>query len=102
MVTIKNSVFLLGLALLGACSPNSNDSPSGKQCGTKESCLSDPNCQCWCSQICNFRNKKNTDRPVYITDDANGKYCYCKQWDYDNYTNNCVDKKNPKVLEPQE
>lgn len=67
-------------------------------CSTQSSCLSDPNCQCWCSQKCGWRKKESNDHPTYIPNDPNGKFCYCKQWDYDYYKDNCVDGK--KVLQP--
>jgi hypothetical protein len=60
----------------------------------KETCVNDPNCLCWCSQICNWRKKTAEDRPVYIKNDPHKKYCYCKQWDFDNYENNCIHGKN--------
>lgn len=59
-------------------------------CKSKEACLTDPNCECWCSQKCGYRKKKSTDNPVYVENDPNGKHCYCKQWDVDHYEDNCV------------
>lgn len=75
---------------------------SGKyqpNCATKEACLNDPNCLCWCSQICNWRQKTENDHPVYIENDPYGKFCYCKQWDYDHYEDNCINGKNIKQPE---
>lgn len=65
-------------------------------CTGKEQCLNDPDCCCWCSQICNWRKKTADDHPVYIEDDPNGKHCYCKQWDYDHYEDNCILHKGVK------
>lgn len=65
-------------------------------CATKEACLNDPNCHCWCSQSCSWRKKTAEDHPVYIEDDPYGKYCYCKQWDFDHYKDNCIERKNVK------
>lgn len=59
-------------------------------CAGKEACLNDPDCLCWCSQVCNWRKKTKDDHPVYIENDPYGKHCYCKQWDYDHYEDNCI------------
>jgi hypothetical protein len=80
--------FLLLLAALTGC--NGMAKPEQKHCTTKEQCLNDPDCLCWCSQICNWRKKTASDNPVYIENDPNGKFCYCKQWDYDYYEDNCI------------
>ena len=69
---------------------------SGGSCKSKEACLNDPKCECWCSQKCGYRKKHAGDNPIYVENDPNGKYCYCKQWDYDNYKANCIEKKNIK------
>jgi hypothetical protein len=42
-------------------------------------------CQCYCSKKCGPRDKKPDDKPVYVENDPAGNYCYCKQWDLDNY-----------------
>ena len=73
-------------------SPQNKPSP----CASKEACLNDPNCLCWCSQICNWRKKTADDHPFYVENDPYGKFCYCKQWDYDHYKDNCIDGKNIK------
>lgn len=65
-------------------------------CASREACLNDPNCRCWCSQICKFRKKNKTDHPTYVENDPNGKFCYCKQWDIDHYEENCILHKNVK------
>ena len=69
-------------------------------CRSKEACLNDLNCLCWCSQICNWRKKTSEDHPVYIENDPHGKFCYCKQWDYDHYVDNCIEGKN--IQEPKD
>lgn len=65
-------------------------------CTTKEACLNDPDCFCWCSQACGWRKKTPEDHPVYIENDPYGKFCYCKQWDFDHYEDNCINGKNVK------
>lgn len=74
------------------------DSPR-RHCGTRETCLKDPKCLCWCSQGCGYRKKTNADNPIYIEDDSNGKHCYCKQWDLDYYDANCIQKQ--KIQQPK-
>ena len=46
-------------------------------------------CQCYCSVKCGPRLKKSDDKPVYVENDPEGHYCYCKQWDLDNYKTKC-------------
>jgi hypothetical protein len=57
---------------------------------TKEAFLNDPSTLCWCSQVCNWREKTAEDNPTYIENDKYGKFYYCKQWDYDHYEDNCI------------
>lgn len=92
---MKNILFLFVAVLFSAC--GSNDTQT--TCKSRESCLNDPNCQCWCSQKCGYRKKLEADHPVYVENDPNGKSCYCKQWDVDYYEENCIQGK--KVAEPQ-
>jgi hypothetical protein len=90
----KKMIFLLPLllvALLSGCD-------KGK-CKTEETCLDDAKCQCWCSQKCGYRKKTASDNPIYIPNDPNGKFCYCKQWDIDQYEDNCISNKH--IREPQ-
>jgi hypothetical protein len=87
----KKMIVLLVTLLYGCGEP---------QCQTKKSCRKDPECQCWCSQKCGYRKKTPSDRPIYVENDANGKTCYCKHWDLDNYKNNCKLKKH--VKEPKD
>ncbi len=87
----KKILLLLVTLLVGCGEP---------QCRTKDSCEKDSKCQCWCSQKCGYRKKTASDNPVYVENDANGKSCYCKQWDLDNYEDNC--KLNKHVKEPKD
>lgn len=94
MQIIKTLLLLLTLAFLTACGNH-----QGKKlppCVSKEQCLNDPNCLCWCSQVCNWRKKTSSDHPIYIENDPYGKFCYCKQWDFDHYEDNCIHKRNIK------
>jgi hypothetical protein len=85
---LGKKLLLLMVVLLYGC--------SGQPCQTKASCQNDPKCECWCSQKCGFRKKDATDNPIYIKNDPDGKFCYCKKWDYKNYKNNCKLHKNVK------
>lgn len=68
-------------------------------CRDEESCINDDNCQCYCSVKCGFRKKDmKSDRPVYIKNDPNGKYCYCKQWDADYYNKRHCDVKEKSTM----
>ncbi|HVX00998.1 MAG TPA: hypothetical protein VHA52_11260 [Candidatus Babeliaceae bacterium] len=55
------------------------------RCNGKQDCLENSNCLCYCSRICKPRHKESDDRPVYDAQDPHKKYCYCKQWDKDNF-----------------
>jgi hypothetical protein len=79
---LKKSILALPalFLLLAGC-----EMTSKPQCKTREACLNDPDCMCWCSVECSYRKKNASDRPIYVENDPNGKYCYCKQWDYDHY-----------------
>lgn len=91
---LKISLFLvLFLGFIGCEQPEKL-----KPCTSKEACLKDPNCACWCSVKCGWRKKRPDDHPVYIEKDPHGKHCYCKQWDFDHYEDNCVKGKN--ISEP--
>lgn len=95
MFATKSIFFLLMIVSLSIFANEKTETriPCG---ASKEACLNDPNCYCWCSQICNWRKKTESDHPVYIANDPYGKFCYCKQWDYDHYEDNCINKKNVK------
>lgn len=54
-------------------------------CPTKEDCTVINACKCWCSHKCGPRDKVKDDKPVFLMSDPNGNYCYCNQWDLDNY-----------------
>jgi len=91
---MRNILFLITAALLTSCATNGDRLP----CQTQSDCQDDPNCECWCSQICKYRKKKADDHPFYVDNDPNEKFCYCKQWDYDFYNDNCIEGK--KIKEP--
>lgn len=64
-----------------------NSGSDSSICPTKGQCsdLTNP-CKCYCSHECDPRDKKpEEDSPVFVADDPDGKYCYCKQWDLDNF-----------------
>lgn len=91
---LGKKVILLLVVVLYGCSGEQS------RCQTENSCQNDPKCQCWCSQKCGYRKKVATDNPIYVKNDPNGKFCYCKQWDADNYENNC--KLHEKIKEPKD
>jgi hypothetical protein len=87
----KQMILLAAMALLAACGRKDEG-----QCRDQGACLNDRSCRCWCSVECDFRDKTSKDNPVYIANDPNGKYCYCKQWDLDHYEDNCIKHLNVK------
>lgn len=92
LIAKKISLFCMLLALC-ACGKVENKVVI-VPCPSKEACLTDPNCHCWCSQLCGFRKKTAEDNPIYVENDPYEKYCYCKQWDFDHYEDNCINHKN--------
>ncbi len=83
----------LYLILLCATSVNLLRADSSKELSADEaSCLRDASCKCYCSGICKFRDKNESDKPVWVKNDPNGKFCYCKQWDLDEFENRKCDK----------
>lgn len=62
-------------------------------CGTKESCEKNPDCRCYCSRKCDYRDKEENDEPVYVKNDPYKKYCYCNAWDRDAYVERCKTNK---------
>lgn len=90
---VKNYL-LLGIVLasfsLSECASKKSKKP---RCKTEKSCINDNSCECYCSRKCGFREKEENDQPVYVENDPNGKYCYCKQWDLDNYKENCKNRR---------
>lgn len=90
---VRFIVLLLVVFSFSLCAAPTKPLP---HCATKEACLNDPNCLCWCSQICNWRRKTPEDHPYYVENDPYGKHCYCKKWDYDYYVANCIEGKNIK------
>jgi hypothetical protein len=83
--------YFLALFLAASFSGAYADGPAK----TRQEC-NDPDSQCWCSQSCGYRDKTEEDNPIYIKNDRNGKFCYCKQWDLDYYDKNCKQGKNVK------
>lgn len=72
-------------------------------CPTKQTCLDMKNgCKCWCSHKCGPREKEEDDSPVYVNDDKNGNFCYCKQWDLDNVGRCKVKPKAAQEMETEE
>lgn len=93
MLIKKNIFLLLATCILAGCGGGSNSSPN---CTTRDACINDQNCKCWCSVQCGWRKKTANDSPIYIENDPNGKYCYCAQRDIDLYDGNCGDNANKK------
>ena len=82
---IAQRYVILVTALIVVCAVTYAKKNEKQRCDTKENCLNNKQCQCYCSELGDFRDKDSDDRPVYVKDDPNGVYCYCKQWDLDVY-----------------
>ncbi|MBI2774868.1 hypothetical protein HYX58_02590 [Candidatus Dependentiae bacterium] len=57
--------------------------PSKRKHFSREQC--ETSNECYCSQKGDFRQRHADDNPVYVENDPNGVFCYCKQWDLDNF-----------------
>lgn len=80
----------LSLLLIVSVLLSSNVSyTENEQCSNEQTCTVSKSCKCYCSRICEFREKKPEDKCVYVENDPHGKYCYCKEWDRDNYKDRC-------------
>lgn len=93
-------LFIFLVAFTVAIYPASDYSPNTQtpRCSTPNAC-SDLNngCTCFCSHICEQRDKKpDEDNPIFVADDPEGHYCYCKPWDLENYEANCKLKNTVK------
>lgn len=95
MIDFKKGI-LFAVLVLSACTSNQENTGD---CKTQSACLNDPNCLCWCSVKCGYRQKTDKDHPMYKNKDRNGKFCYCKEWDYKMYEDNCIQNKN--VQQPE-
>jgi hypothetical protein len=62
--------------------------PNKPRCTNQVSCKNNPNCQCYCSVKCGPRDKKPTDKPIWVENDDLGHHCYCADRDW-NLRNQC-------------
>lgn len=92
MVVPKRYIlFFCMIVLAGVGLTARRDKPHHQRCKTKESCLNNPNCQCYCSGIAGYRDKIEEDNPVYVETneyiDSNGEavHCFCKPWDKEKF-----------------
>lgn len=82
----KKMLFAILISVLTVAAINAIES-NAPVCGNNiTNCkdLSNP-CRCYCSKKCGPRDKKPDDRPVFVENDPAGNFCYCKQWDLDEY-----------------
>lgn len=86
---LKRYIVLL-LTLVASDLLYSKETPQ-RLCGVRKSACQDVRypCQCYCSRKCGPRVKEADDVPVYVPNDPAGHYCYCKQWDLDNFEERC-------------
>ncbi len=81
------------IAILGIAIPDHLESHQKKSsrppvccAGDEKKCknLQDP-CKCYCAYKPGPRDKVADDCPIYIENDPDGIYCYCKQRDIDKH-----------------
>ena len=87
-------ILALFLATVFTACGNSEAQDAPSDAAAQGPCMNDPNAKCWCSQKCGYRDKTDKDHPIYIENDRNGKFCYCKQWDLDYFEENCMEGQN--------
>ncbi len=69
--------------------PAALEPAAGKpRCTNQISCKNNPKCQCYCSVKCGPRDKKPTDKPIWVEKDELGHHCYCADRDW-NLRNQC-------------
>jgi len=84
-------LLIFGLAIYGSIYAYDLLKYNPKACKTEDNCQKlSSNCKCFSSVKCKFRKKNKNDRPIYIANDPEKKYCYCNQLDKDEYKANCV------------
>jgi len=87
---LKYYLFIALVAGLSCAAAQAKDQKPAL-CPTENPCRDLNNsCTCYCSRECGPRDKKKEeDEPVFVPDDPHGHYCYCKQWDKDEFENRC-------------
>lgn len=94
----KNYLYLLLLSGLGIGLMYSQETKEKKLfCSNATDCTDMSNrCQCYCSHECGPRDKKSNDKPVYDAQDPHKKFCYCKDWDKENFEKRCAEREQKK------
>jgi len=91
MVAQKRYMIFVGVLVLAGAGIYAKRGKSHRnKCTTRESCLENEKCQCYCSGIAGYRDKVVEDEPVYIegndyVKDNKPVHCFCKQWDIDKF-----------------
>jgi len=97
MILKKQSLLILAVLMMTSSAMYAKKhKPRKQKCTTQESCLNNPQCQCYCAEKGGFRDKVANDKPVYIEDDPSGVHCYCKEWDLKAYPGPAV-RPQPKA-----
>lgn len=96
---LLTSIFSFAFMSAAYRSQSSSTEATEEVCGNDEKRCKDLNdsCKCYCAYRPGPRDKKADDKPIFIKDDPDGHYCYCKQRDIDKHLE---DKE--KQLEDQE
>ena len=92
MVAQKRYILFVAVLMLAGAGIYAKKARSRRsKCATRESCLENKKCQCYCSGIAGYRDKVKEDNPVYVEGDKyidqNGEavHCFCKAWDKEKF-----------------
>lgn len=80
------AIILVGLAALPVLDARRKKSKvTLEECGNNRQRCQDPHnaCQCYCAFKPGPRDKKADDTLIFVENDPEGHYCYCKQRDID-------------------
>lgn len=89
----RYTAVIAGVALVALAAYARTYGHKHKRCDNEQSCKKDSHCQCYCSELGDYRDKVNEDEPVYLPKGKkkmtkNGEqivHCFCKQWDIDKF-----------------
>ena len=90
---LSKSYILLTIVSLFSLQAFAKPNPA-REARTETECKSmNPNYTCYCSRICEWREKHlDPAKPGYDDPVWDGKVCWCKPWDQENFQGRCANK----------